>query len=129
MEVKVCIDTNIYAYMCRGNAEIIELLETANEIIMPVVVIGELFAWFYQGRRYKQNIALLNSFLGKTGVTVVSIDKDIAERYGAIVKDLKNNGTPIPTNDIWIAATAMQTGSKLFTKDEHFKLVPGILLV
>ncbi|MGB4269121.1 MAG: type II toxin-antitoxin system VapC family toxin [Spirochaetota bacterium] len=126
--MKLCIDTNIYAYMKKGDPEIVEILEKASEIIVPAIVLGELYAGFYQGIMGKQNIAELNVFLDKPGVRVVAIDQDIAERYGVIVKELKIKGTPIPTNDIWIAATALQTGSKLFTKDEHFAQVPGILL-
>jgi len=127
--MKVCIDTNIYAYMKNGNSEVVDVLEKADEIIVPVIVLGELFAGFYLGKKEKQNIAELSTFLKKPGVSVVVIDSDIAERYGVIVRELKHKGTPIPTNDIWIAAIAMQTGSKLFTKDEHFRHVPGILLV
>ncbi len=109
--------------------EVIEILEKADEILVPAIVLGELYAGFYSGKKLKQNIAELNLFLGKPGVTVIAIDSDIAERYGIIVRELKDKGTPIPTNDIWIAATALQSGSKFFTKDEHFAQVPGILMV
>lgn len=127
--MKVCIDTNIYALLKKGDESVVQLLEMADEIFVPAIVIGELFAGFLQGQIEKKNILELYDFLKKPGVSVISIDQEIAERYGIIVKTLKQNGTPIPTNDIWIAATVLHTGAKLFTKDKHFSLVPGIVLV
>jgi tRNA(fMet)-specific endonuclease VapC len=79
------------------------------------------------GERMQTNIEELNSFLERPGIVTVSIDLSIAERYGLLVKALKEAGTPIPTNDLWIAAVALETGARLLTRDRHFKSIPGLL--
>ena len=127
--MKLTIDTNAYSELMRGNRVVIGLIESAEEIIVPPIVLGELFTGFYRGNRTEKNIEELDAFLEKPGVIIADINRSIAERYGFIVKYLKIQGTPIPTNDIWIAAIAMNTGSKLLTKDDHFENVPGIMLV
>ena len=79
------------------------------------------------GLHTAQNIKELDDFLNKPGISVIDIDKDIANRYGDLIRILKTKGTPLPINDIWIAAVVLETGSKLFTFDNHFKQIPGIL--
>ena len=92
-------------------------------------MLGELHAGFQLGKYLTRNIHELELFLLKPGVRCIEIDKSIAERYGILVKDLKKNGTPIPTNDIWIAAACLETGSRLLSKDRHFTKIPGIALI
>lgn len=98
--VRICIDTNAYTSFMIGDREIKKLLETADQVFVPAVVLGELHAGFAMGQRTKKNIAELNEFLERPGITVVPIGSSIAERYGSVVKSLKEAGTPIPTNDI-----------------------------
>ena len=127
--MRICIDTNIYSALKKGDKEIIELLENSDEILIPAVVLGELYAGFYYGSRIKENLKELDLFLNLPGVHVVKVDSEIADRYGMLIKILKKNGTPIPTNDVWIAATALVKGTKLVTFDAHFNNISGIVKV
>jgi tRNA(fMet)-specific endonuclease VapC len=127
--MRVCIDTNIYSLLKTGDKIILELLEKADEILIPAIVLGELFAGFYPGKHTAGNIKELEEFLNKPGITVVDINKETADRYGELVKILKTKGTPLPTNDVWIAAVALETGAKLISLDKHFQAVPGIFNV
>ncbi|MCD4722893.1 MAG: type II toxin-antitoxin system VapC family toxin [Desulfobacula sp.] len=119
--MRICIDTNIYSAFKNGDKEIIELLENSDELLIPVVVLGELYAGFHIGSRLKENLKELDLFLNMPGVYTVKIDREIADRYGMLIKILKEQGTPIPTNDVWIAATALEKGTKLATFDTHFR--------
>ena len=125
--MRLCIDTNAYSMLLKGDREIKELMETADEILVPAVVLGELYAGFHMGRRSKKNIDELKRFLERPGVRVAPIDSATAERYGFLVKALREIGTPLPTNDIWIAAVTFETGARLLTRDQHFKRIPGLL--
>ena len=127
--MNICIDTNAYSAFKRGNPSVVTLFEIATTIIIPTVIIGELHAGFYIGSQTRRNITELQDFLDQNGMELKAPDYDIAERYGIIVSDLRKKGTPIPTNDIWIAATALETGSRLITYDNHFDLIPGLIIV
>ncbi len=127
--MNICIDTNAYSAFKRGNPEVITLFETTSTIIMPVIVLGELYAGFHIGKQQKRNIEELQAFLDQNGIELKSPDQDLAERYGIIVSELRKNGTPIPSNDIWIAATALETGARLVSYDKHFDVVPGLFII
>ena len=127
--MKICIDTSGYSRLALHRAELVKCVEVAETINIHSIVLGELFAGFYLGRREKENRQSLNDFIELPGVQVVDIDASIADRYGILVKILRNQGTPIPTNDIWIAATSLETGSRLVTYDSHFNCVPGLLVI
>jgi tRNA(fMet)-specific endonuclease VapC len=92
-------------------------------------MLGELFAGFYCGKREKANRQELTRFLELPGIEIVNIDTSIADRYAIITKQLRKQGTPVPTNDIWIAAAALETGSRLITYDSHFNCIPGLVVV
>ena len=124
--MKICVDTNAYTAFKRGDEAVTGVLENAGEVLLPSIVVGELFAGFHMGSRRDRNIEELNDFLAKPGVSIVDIDRSIAERYGVLIKTLREKGTPIPTNDIWIAAVALDTGARLLTLDDHFQYVPGL---
>ena len=127
--MRICIDTNIYSAFKNGNENIIALLENSDELFIPAVVLGELYAGFYLGTRLKKNLQELDLFLDMPGVYTVKIDREIADRYGMLIKILKEQGTPIPSNDVWIAAAALEKGSKIATYDTHFNNIPGIVKV
>lgn len=91
------------------------------------VVLGELRAGFLKGTRLAANLAELAQFLASPRVVLVAVDEDTAERYAAILDSLRRAGAPIPTNDVWIAASAMQHGSVLLTTDPHFRAVAQIV--
>ncbi len=127
--MKLCLDTNIYSAFKNGNQKVRSILENAEEILIPVTVLGELYSGFQIGTLTERNLTELDEFLSKSGVSIIEINKEIAFRYGFIMKELRKQGRPIPTNDIWIAASTMETGSILLSSDKHFKDVPGLLVL
>jgi tRNA(fMet)-specific endonuclease VapC len=125
---EILIDTNIYSHAMRGDTEIIEILQRVAHIGITAISIGELLSGFKAGNKEKINRQELNQFLDSPRVTLYSLDEQTAEYYCLILDQLKNNGTPIPTNDIWIAAVAFQQGMPIYTKDQHFNKIKGLLL-
>jgi len=126
---RALIDTNIYSLAMRGEADVINTLQQLDEIAFTVISLGELLAGFRGGDRESQNRAELNRFLDAPRVRLLGVDAETTEFYAGIVQALKRAGTPIPTNDIWIAALAQQYGLPLFSRDSHFKVVAGLILV
>ena len=124
--MRICLDTNAYSAFKRGDADVIDLVEAADEIAIPSIVLGELFAGFRMGSRARRNVVELEDFLHRPGVSVAAMTKAVAERYGTLVSKLKQQGTPLPSNDIWIAAIAMERGAQLVTMDAHFDDIPGV---
>ena len=127
-KIKVMLDTSAYSAYMRGNTEVRQALQEADEIYLNPVVLGELYAGFAHGGREKKNRDVLKEFLVSPRVRVAVIDKETSERYAAIITYLWSKGTSIPTNDLWIAATAMQFGLKLITTDSHYRDVPQIIV-
>ena len=126
---KVLIDTNIYSLAMKGDVAVVSALRKIDQIGFSTISAGELFSGFKGGNREDKNREELNVFLDSPRVVVHTIDVATADFYASILNNLKVSGTPIPTNDIWIAAVAFQHGYKLFTKDKHFDLVPGLVIV
>ncbi|MEI6564371.1 MAG: type II toxin-antitoxin system VapC family toxin [bacterium] len=126
--MKRCIDTCAYSRLMLGAPGLQACLEEADVLIVPVIVLGELHTGFDAGTRVKENEERLNSFLESPGVRVQDITWDIARRYAILVNELRRKGTPIPTNDIWIASTALEFGARLITYDSHFKNIPGLIV-
>jgi predicted nucleic acid-binding protein len=125
---KILIDTNVYSKALRGDADCVATLSQVVKIGIAAISIGELLSGFKGGLREERNKAELGEFLDSPRVTVYPVDEDTAEYYSLILNGLKKNGTPIPTNDIWIAAVASQHGLQLYTFDKHFSLIKGLLL-
>ena len=113
----------------RGNEQVAELVRIAEEILMSAIVIGELMYGFRWGSKFEQNASELRSFLGSSHVSFVSVGPVTADRYSRIAASLRAKGRPIPTNDIWVAAHAMETGADLISADGHFEHVDGIAWV
>jgi len=124
---KVLIDTNIYSLAMKGEKRIVDTLKMINRIGFTAISIGELFSGFKGGQYETKNREELFIFLDSPRVYVHSVDENTAYYYASILNDLKMAGTPIPTNDIWIAAVAFQHGYQLFSRDKHFSLIPGLL--
>jgi tRNA(fMet)-specific endonuclease VapC len=100
------------------------ILDRAEWIGVPAIVIGELCAGFAKGSRLQKNLAELDDFLGLPVVETLPVDRRVAEVFGEIVEDLRRKGRPIPVNDIWIAATSFCAGATVLTWDAHFKFIP-----
>ena len=104
-------------------------MQRAREIAICTVSIGELLSGFKEGDREAKNREELEEFLDAPRVRIYGIDENTAEYYADILNRLREKGKPIPTNDIWIAAVAFQYGLKLFSKDDHFTYISGLILV
>ena len=113
--------------MARGNKEVLDAVQTAENIGVNPVIIGELLSGFAQGTYASQNVKQLELFLDSPRCVVLPIVKESAQRYARIHHTLHKAGTPIPANDLWIAATAMEHGLTVVTLDKHFARIPQIL--
>lgn len=125
----VVVDTNVYCNAMRGDPAVAKLLRQTEKIILPVIVIGELFAGFKGGGRERANKDQLRAFTATERVRVADVTTETAEFYSLVVTRLREKGTPIPTNDIWIAAITMEQGTGLATSDSHFRKIDGLYLV
>jgi predicted nucleic acid-binding protein len=123
------IDTSAYSAFMRGHDGIKEALLEADAVAINPVILGELRAGFLRGVHRRKNEGELARFLASPRVFVVGIDEETAERYAIILDSLRTAGTPIPTNDVWIAASAMQHGLGVLTTDEHFARVRQVAVV
>ena len=113
----------------RGREALTVRLEEADSVYVPAYSnLGELYAGFEMGSRPRHNAAEPHDFFLQPDVSVVRTDENVAERYGKLVQQLRAQGTPIPTNDIWIAAAALETGSRLLGYEAHFEHVPGVIV-
>jgi tRNA(fMet)-specific endonuclease VapC len=122
----ILLDTNAYVRFLAGDERVLDRLARAGRVKMSVFVLGELLAGFKAGGREKQNRQLLERFLAKPSVDVLEATLETAEYFGLIKAALKKAGQPLPVNDVWIAAHALETGSVLVTYDTHFAAVPGL---
>ncbi len=122
----ILIDTNAYASFKRGRNEAIEIIQRVSIIGINSVVLGELLAGFAGGNRNEQNKQELQQFLASSRVIVLPIDQQTAEFYAKVYLGLKQKGKPIPTNDIWISASALQHNLAVFTYDKHFQHVENL---
>lgn len=130
MEIKrVLIDTNIYIEFLRGDENINNILSSADFIAFSVISIGEILAGFKIWSDEKKYLNELDEFLYSPRLIVYDIDSETAEFYAKIYNELRIAGNPIPTNDMWIAALALQHGIKLLTNDRHFTKVAGLFLI
>lgn len=122
------LDTSAYSLYFRGHGKVQDILQTVDGIYVTTVSLGELRAGFTGGRHRERNEAILEEFLSSPRVNVLAIDEETARRYAFLITFLKQQGTPIPTNDVWIAAGALQHGFELITSDKHFERIPNLPL-
>jgi tRNA(fMet)-specific endonuclease VapC len=127
--VRLALDTNRYTDLCRGNVSVIETIEFADEVWLPFIVLGELRAGFAVGTQGPRNEAVLRRFLLKSRVGVLYADDQTTHHYAAVYRQLRKQGTPIPTNDMWIAALVLQHSLVLLARDSHFDVLPQLARV
>jgi tRNA(fMet)-specific endonuclease VapC len=127
VDVKIILDTSAYVGFKRNEVEMVEIIVQAELILFSPVVLGELMFGFRNGTRFKENMDDLDRFLEHEAVELVHIGEITSDRYSRIAAQLKRQGTPIPTNDIWIAAQTMEHGSELITSDHHFEKINGLV--
>jgi tRNA(fMet)-specific endonuclease VapC len=119
--MRIALDTNRYDDLVTGDPEVADLVERAVVVFLPFIVIGELRAGFAIGKRRAENERLLQRFLMKDGVEVLFPDEQTPHHYASIYAQLRRQGTPIPTNDMWIAALVVQHDLALCSRDAHFE--------
>jgi tRNA(fMet)-specific endonuclease VapC len=127
--VRIALDTNRYVDLCKGIDETVRTVATAEAVVLPFVVLAELRAGFALGKRTAENERVLRRFLLKPGVSVVYADEQTTHHYAAAFRQLRKQGTPIPTNDLWLAALVLQHDLVLHARDRHFDHLPQILRV
>jgi tRNA(fMet)-specific endonuclease VapC len=126
--VKVLLDTSAYSALLRGHQLVLEVLRRAETVAVPAVVLGELHSGFRAGNRWAENTAQLAQFLSKPSVRVLNVTEETALRYAEVDVYLRKKGRPIPRNDVWIAAVALEHGLQLLTLDVHFREIPLLLI-
>lgn len=124
--MKLSLDTSAYSHFKRGHTEVVDLLDSADWIGVTAVVLGELRAGFGLGKRRTANERELGRFLANPVVHVLVVDDDAAQIYADIVVALRAAGTPIPTNDIWIAAVSAREAATVLTFDGHFAAIARV---
>lgn len=123
---RFCIDTSAYSHFKRGDPVAVDLVSTATWIGMPAIVLGELRAGFLAGKDSDTNEADLRAFLANPATEVLDIDEDAAKIYSEVVTTLRRAGTPLPTNDLWIASVAAREGATVLTFDTHFERIARV---
>ena len=125
---RLVLDTSAYSHLRTGHSGVLDLVATAAVVLMPATVLGELEAAFRLGTRIAENRRSLAEFLDEPFVSILDVTHAVARRYGETFALLRQSGTPIPINDVWIAAATMDCGGQLATFDRAFTRIPGLLL-
>jgi tRNA(fMet)-specific endonuclease VapC len=124
MSGRFLLDTNIVIALFAEEPGVISHLDEAEEVFVPAVVLGELYYGARKSTRVEENIARIDDFA--RDAAVLGCDADTAAKYGQIKNDLRAKGRPIPENDVWIAALALQHGLEMVSRDPHFEEVPDL---
>jgi tRNA(fMet)-specific endonuclease VapC len=124
--MKLLLDTNAYVDLMQGRPAVTQLVRRSERIYLSAVVAGELMFGFRNGNRFETNIRTLGEFLESPYVEFLPVTFTTADRFGRIAAELRRKGKPIPTNDIWIAAHALESGAELVSSDAHFGAIGGL---
>ena len=125
---KILLDTNAYSKLLAGDEKVLSLLAESDVVYMSIFVLGELYAGFKGGNKEQENTQLLKRFIQKPTVEILEATEKTSRVFGQIKNDLKKAGTPLPVNDVWIAAHTLESGSTLITYDIHFREIPDLRL-
>jgi tRNA(fMet)-specific endonuclease VapC len=123
---RLVLDTSAYSHFRAGDERVLDFIATAEVVFLPTIVLGELEAAFILGRRERENRTLLSEFLAEPFVSVLPVTPMVARHYGRLFADLRRAGTPIPINDLWIAATTLDCGGHLLSFDGDFENVVSL---
>jgi tRNA(fMet)-specific endonuclease VapC len=124
-----CLDSSAYSHFKRGHPPVVEILDRARWVGVPSVTVGELWIGFLQGNKVEHNAKDLAEFLSHPVVEELTVDRETAEIYAEIVVALRKAGTPVPSNDIWIAAAAARARSTVLTYDPHFANIQRVVSI
>jgi predicted nucleic acid-binding protein len=125
--VRVALDTNRLTDLFQGDAELADRLGECDEVFIPLIVLAEIKAGFYGGSQQHRNENLLQRLLAKRTVGILVPARETAEHYARLFVQLKRAGTPVPDNDLWIAALVLEHDLLLITRDRHFERIPQLL--
>ena len=117
----------MYIDLVRGRKVVVDFLVRCDEIVVPAAVVAELAHGFHKARNPREQQLALERFLARPGIVFRAADQAVAMRWGFLADLLRRKGRPIPVNDVWIAATAFETGSVLLSYDHHFDAIEGLL--
>jgi tRNA(fMet)-specific endonuclease VapC len=126
VEVRVALDTNRLTDLFQGDTELAERLGICEEVWIPLIVLGEIRAGFYGGTQRQRNETAMQRLLNKATVGILLPTRETAEQYARLFVQLKRAGTPVPDNDLWIAALALEHDLLLITRDQHFERIPQL---
>ena len=124
--MRLLLDTNAYSALKRGHPAAADLVRRSEEVLFSTVVAGELLYGFRCGNRFERNRQELDEFIASPFVKVVPVTMATADRFGRVAAALRKRGTPIPVNDIWVAAQALETGAELLSFDRHYEAIDGL---
>ncbi|HBF13095.1 MAG TPA: VapC toxin family PIN domain ribonuclease [Deltaproteobacteria bacterium] len=124
--MRLALDTNAYVAFCKGEKKTVLAVQGASALYLPFICMGELRTGFLGGKKSLENEKYLIRFLNSPRVTVLYPDEQTTHHYARIFVQLKKQGTPIPTNDLWISALVLQHDLPLLTFDRHFEHLPQI---
>jgi predicted nucleic acid-binding protein len=123
---RFCLDTSAYSHFKRGVPEVVRIVDRAEWIGMPAVTLGEIRTGFLLGARRVANESTLLDFLAHPIVEEVAVDGEVSLHFAEMVVDLRRAGTPVPTNDVWIAAASARAGALVLTYDGHFRSITRV---
>jgi predicted nucleic acid-binding protein len=124
----ILVDTSAYSSFMRGSEAAVGAIQRADTLVFTPIVLGELKAGFLRSARREENERELEEILRSRRTRTVQVDEETADRYAVIHAHLRRAGRPVPTNDLWIATSAMQHGLRVLTADAHFLKIPQILV-
>jgi tRNA(fMet)-specific endonuclease VapC len=124
--MRILLDTNAYSALMRGVAEVADRVRRAEGVLLSPIVIGELLYGFRNGSRNAETTRQLDEFLENPFVELMTVTRATADRFAGIALGLKRKGRPLPVNDVWIAAQALETGADLLSSEGHFGEVEGL---
>jgi predicted nucleic acid-binding protein len=125
--VKLVLDTNIYCDYAEGLPHVVDFLATrGDDIYLPSIVLSELTSGFMKGSRLQFNERKLQEIIKKLKIEIIDVNQNVSRKYAIIYLSLVKKGAKIPINDVWIAASCMEAGGTLLTRDQHFKHVEQI---
>ena len=123
---RLALDTSAYSRLRAGDTRVRDLIASADSVLVPTPVLGELHGAFELGSRVRENRVALSEFLDEPFVQVTPVSESVARHYGRVFASLRRAGTPIPANDIWIAACAIDQGACLLTFDRDFERIAAL---
>jgi tRNA(fMet)-specific endonuclease VapC len=127
--MKIALDTHRYVDFCRGDPNILRAVQKAERVFLPIVTVAELRSGFLCGARSEKNEQTLVRFVNSPRVEILYPDEQTTHHYARLFLQLRKQGTPIPTNDLWIAALVTQHDLLLCARNRHFDHLPQLARV